>query len=366
MVARILHIINGENYAGAERVQDLLALRLPDYGYSVGFACIKPDKFPAQRMAKKVPVHLIPMASRVDFRVAFGLAKIIREYEYKLVHAHTPRAALVGWIAAALARVPMVYHVHSPVSRDTESFKRNLVNTWVDRLCRRGAVRLITVSHSLAIDLRRSGVESNKICTVSNGVPTPGPLPVREGPGEELLVGCVALFRPRKGLEVLLDALSLLNDQGCRVRLRAVGEFETPEYQSKIMGMVRERNLEDRIDWVGFSPDVNKELSRMDVLSLTSLFGEGMPMVILEAMAMGVPVVASDVEGVSEVIESDVSGYLVPPGDVRALVDALSGLIAIPESWSRIRKNAYLKQCQTFSDYSMAKKIASIYKEVLA
>ena len=89
-------------------------------------------------------------------------------------------------------------------------------------------------------------------------------------------------------------------------------------------------------------------------------------MVILEAMAMGVPVVASDVEGVSEVIESDVSGYLVPPGDVRALVDALSGLIAIPESWSRIRKNAYLKQCQTFSDYSMAKKIASIYKEVLA
>ncbi|MCA9204649.1 MAG: glycosyltransferase, partial [Planctomycetales bacterium] len=147
---RVLHVINGEHYSGAERVQDLLAARLPEFGFDAGFACVKPDRFPDQRQTQEVPLFELPMRRRTDLRVAWQLRDVIRRHDYAIVHAHTVRSALVARIAAKLAGVPFVYHVHSPASRDTTRRWRNWVNDRVERFSLTGAQRLITVSHSLA------------------------------------------------------------------------------------------------------------------------------------------------------------------------------------------------------------------------
>lgn len=365
MSTRVLHVINGELYSGAERVQDLLALRLREFGYEVGFACIKPDKFPERRMAKEAPLHLVPMASRFDLMCGFRVARIVRKQGYKLVHTHTPRAALVGRIASLLAKVPMVHHVHSPTSRDTENVMRNRVNSAMERVSLTGVARLIPVSCSLLDYLRTQDVLPEKIRLVANGVPTPGPLPVRDEPGAEWVIGCVALFRPRKGIEVLIEALALLRRQGRVVRLRAVGPFETATYEADIMALVHRLGVADRIDWTGFTKDVNKEFGRMDVLVLPSLFGEGMPMVILEAMAMGVPVVASEVEGIPEVLEHGRTGLVVPPADAASLAAAVTQLMDGVHDWRAIREAAYEVQRHRFSDRSMAEGVAKVYLELL-
>ena len=125
----------------------------------------------------------------------------------------------------------------------------------------------------------------------------------------------IALFRPRKGLEVLLEALALLRSRGLPVRLRAVGSFETPEYESHVKQLAGQLNLEAAIDWAGFARDMDGELARMDLFVLPSLFGEGLPMVVLEAMSAGLPVVASAVPGVPEAVRDGVEGLLVEPAN---------------------------------------------------
>ena len=100
---RVLYLINGDDYSGAERVQDLLALRLRDFGYEVGIVCTKPGRFREARLSQDVPLFELPMRSRFDVRPIFSLAKMIRRGGYHLLHTHSVRTALVGRPAAMLA-----------------------------------------------------------------------------------------------------------------------------------------------------------------------------------------------------------------------------------------------------------------------
>jgi len=133
---RVMHVINGEHYSGAERVQDLLGQHLPAFGYEAAFACVKPGRFADRRQDQDSPVYAFPMASRVDWHVARKLSRLVNDEGYSLVHAHTPRSALVGRLAAWLAKVPMIYHVHSPTSQDTTDGWRNRLNDWTERASR--------------------------------------------------------------------------------------------------------------------------------------------------------------------------------------------------------------------------------------
>ena len=128
---RVLHLINGEHFAGAERVQDLLAMALPQFGYEAGFACVKAEKFPEVRHSD-VPLYKLKMRNKLDVLCYRQVAKIVREEDYKLIHAHTPRSLLVGILAARAAKVPLIYHVHSPIGRDSNRGFTNWVNTKVE------------------------------------------------------------------------------------------------------------------------------------------------------------------------------------------------------------------------------------------
>jgi glycosyltransferase involved in cell wall biosynthesis len=361
---RVLYIISGEFFAGAERVQDLLALRLPDYGYEVDFACLKRGKFPVCR-ASVVPLFETTMKSKFDLVPAWEIARIVKQNGYALLHAHSPRAAMVGRVVAWLTGVPMVYHIHSPTDRDTESAWRNRVNSVVERLSLTCVARLIAVSQSLNKHTREQGWSAQRIATVANGVPTFGSLISRPIPGPEWVIGCVALFRPRKGLEILIESLAKLLQAGRAVRLRAVGSFETPEYEAGVKALALRLGVNFAIDWIGFTQDVNAEFAKMDVFVLPSLFGEGMPMVILEAMASGVPVVASDVEGISEALDHGRTGLVVPAGKAENLAGALADLIDGNYDWSGMRESAYQVQVERFSDRSMAEGVAHVYDGIL-
>ncbi|MEX2188586.1 MAG: glycosyltransferase [Pirellulales bacterium] len=362
---RVLHIINGDHYAGAERVQDLLALRLPEHGFAASFALLKGGAYAEARAAKSATLYDTPMRGRCDFRQIRRIADIVRREEFALVHAHTARSALVGRLAASMAGVPMVYHVHSPTIFNTTNRLTNIINTIVERASLVGVPRLITVSHSLAAHMRKLGISSRRLTVVHNGVPGPREIVGRPSPSGVWTLGVVALFRPRKGLEVLLDAIAWLRSHDCDIRLRAVGKFETPAYEDQIKARAARLEIADAIDWTGFTRDVPAELQKMDLFVLPSLFGEGLPMVVLEAMAHGVPVVGTRVEGVPEAVRNGVEGVLAQPDDAVDLARAIRQFLDGEVDWQAIRRAAIDRHRTAFSDTAMAAGVAGVYREVL-
>jgi glycosyltransferase involved in cell wall biosynthesis len=259
---RVLHLINGEHYSGAERVQDLLALRLPEYGIEVAFGCLKPGRFGSCRESQNTTLYDVTMRSRWDLEPARRLARLVKQEEFQLIHTHTPRAATIGMLTARMASVPLVHHLHSPTTNDSTHRLRNGINAVVERLCLSRASAVIAVSRSLGDYARRQHIDPKRIFIVPNGVPTQGPLASRSAPTGVWTLGTVALFRPRKGLEILLESLAALRAQGCSVRLLAVGGFETDEYHEHIRQYIHRLKIEDAIEWTGFTRDVQTQLRR--------------------------------------------------------------------------------------------------------
>ncbi len=184
---------------------------------------------------------------------------------------------------------------------------------------------MIAVSEAVGKYVREQGFG---VFVVPNGVPARRAVPARNPAKTDWTLGMIALFRPRKGLEILLEALARLRNRGLPVRLRAVGSFETPEYESHIKRLAGQLNLDSAIDWAGFARDIDSELARMDLFVLPSLFGEGLPMVVLEAMSAGLPVVASAVPGVPEAVRDGVEGLLVEPANPAALAAAIERFVS--------------------------------------
>lgn len=364
--ARVLHLINGEHYSGAERVQDLLAKRLPTNGFDVGFVCVKPGKFSANREARDAPLTELPMRGRFDLRVVKTIARLIENEGYELIHAHTPRTALVGRLAARRASVPLLYHVHSPAGSDSTRRLANGINSLVERLSLAAADRLIAVSPALRAYMIERGFRPERVVCVPNGVPLLATAVDRQAPSDEWTLGVVALFRPRKGIEVLLEALAQLRSRGVPVRLRAVGGFESRVYESSILALAEQLGLADAIEWIGFTRNVNRELEQIDVLALPSLFGEGLPMVVLEAMAAGVPIIASRVDGVNDAVQHRKTGLLCQPGSARQLAGAIEELIAGAIDYTSLSRCARQRHAERFSDVAMAAGVAKVYRDVLS
>ncbi len=361
---RTLHLVNGEHYSGAERVQDHLALQLPSLGVGLDFATLKRGKFASMRQSIGTPLHEFPMHSRVDFRVVRGLIELVRSEGYDLLHAHTPRSALVAAQVARRAGLPWVYHVHSPVSRDSERWLRNQINAMVEARALRSASRVIVVSPSLMNYMHDRGVDPARVACVPNGVPASARPRTAGAPRGEWTIGMVALFRPRKGVEVLLEALSELVNRGCPVRFRGVGAFETEAYEQTIRALVTRLGIESHVEWTGFTRDVAGELAQCDLLALPSLFGEGLPMVLLEAMAARLPCVVSDVEGASTAVVDGQTGLVVPPGDPVRLAERIAAMVTGQFDYAAMASAAQARHAESFSDAAMARGVAGVYESL--
>ena len=363
---RVLHVINGEHFSGAERVQQLLGKQLGSFGVQAAFACVKPNRFPELCGLEAQQILECPMQGRFDTRVVSRLAKIVKEQDYQLLHAHTPRTAMVTSLVSLRTGTPWVYHVHSPTSRDSTRGIVNRINDWIERYSVRSCNKLLTVSKSLRREMLRMGVPREKLAVVPNGVPAIEPIVAGERLEQNTWnLGMIALMRPRKGVEVALQAMKTLRDQGANVRLELIGGFETEPYQIQTLEMLQTLGLHDCVHWTGFTSDIATAIRRLDALVLPSLFGEGMPMVVLEALAAAVPVVATRVEGTPEVVRDGVEGVLAEPRDAQSLAEKISYLISSRERWQEMSKAALQRHRSNYTDAIMAQRVARAYRSIL-
>ncbi len=361
-----LHLINGEHFSGAERVQQLLGNRLPDFGVSANFACLKPGRFPELCGLNSDRVRTIIMKSRFDLSIVHRIAAYAKETQSDILHAHTPRTAMIASFVAKRCALPWVYHVHSPTARDSTRAIVNQVNDWVEAYSLRNANHIITVSKSLRREMLSRGHSRSKITAVANGVTEQPPIdPTTRLEQKHWKLGMVALVRPRKGIEVLLEAIAMLKEKRNRITLEVIGGFETPEYESSIRGLIHRLDLGRIVSLRGFTKDVPAVMRSFDAMVLPSLFGEGMPMVVLEALACGVPVIATSVEGTPEVIRHGQEGLLARPQDAESLSQAIQVFISDRSAWSRMSRLAVQRHRQGFSDVKMAERTARVYRKLL-
>ena len=365
---RVLHLVNGEHFAGAERVQSHLGRCLPALGVDADFLSLKPGRF-TDRLESHPDwgrSHRAAMRNRFDIGVIRRTTDLIANHQYDLLHAHTPRSAMIASIASAWTAVPWVYHVHSPAARDSSRRILNWINAQIESRAMKGCHGILTVSESLRADCIAAGYDGDRIAVVHNGVPAIcPPRPPAPTPGGRWTLGMVALMRPRKGLEVALSAIARLASRGHDVRLRCIGPFETEAYADSIEQQIDRLDIGDRVERCGFVDDVPSALAGVDALLLPSLYGEGLPMVVLEAMAAATPVIATRVEGTPEAITHGVEGLLAKPGDVDSLAEQIAALVIGTHDWTAMSQAAKRRHDQAFSDQAMAAATARVYRTTL-
>lgn len=365
---RVLHVINGEHFSGAERVQSHLGKCLPRWGVAADFACVKPGRFAEmleQESGEGGRCFRTPMRHRFDLRAAWRIRDLAVREGFELLHAHTPRTAMITAVASQLTGIPWVYHVHSPAGRDSARAWINRLNAWIERCSLVRCSHLVTVSQSLREECLREGIDPRRVSVVHNGVPAIRPIRQRipiAGGGWTL--GMIALMRPRKGLEIAFDAVARLRTAGHDIALRCIGPFETAGYAAEIENRIERLGIADRVERIGFTDDVPAALAKLDALVLPSLYGEGLPMVVLESMAAAVPVIATRVEGTPEAIRDGIEGLLAEPRDAVSLADKIEALVTGRHDWTAMAEAAYRRHAESFSDLAMAQRLARVYSEV--
>lgn len=179
-------------------------------------------------------------------------------------------------------------------------------------------------------------------------------------PAGELRLLVVGHLVPLKRIEDAISTVALLAREFPRLCLQIAGRPTVPEYRHELERRVREAGLGDRIAFLGSRKDVLELMRDSDVL-LHTAETEAFGMALLEAMAVGLPVVAADIEGPREIIEHRQSGFLVPPGDVRLYADAVRSLVKDPELGQRLSANARKRVETRFTAKRMAEEIAQVY-----
>jgi glycosyltransferase involved in cell wall biosynthesis len=308
-----------------------------------------------------------------DRRALRRLTELVRDGGFDLVHAHGQKAGMLARTAARRAGVPSVYTPHSFVYRTQMVRPRpsGRLRFLVGRALERRLARRTAFIVAVAEDERQSAIgdrlaPAERIVVVHPGVRRP---PEREPDprllafrGEGPLLGFVAGLRDQKGLPVLLDALTSLAREGDPVRFAIVGNGPL---RDEVAARVEAPPLAGSTLLLGFENGPYPYLDGLDAFVLPSLW-EGLPMAVLEAMASGLPVIATAVNGTPEAVEDGVTGYLVPPGDPVALAARLRSLAGDEERRREMGEAARRAFEGRFDADQMVERLLAVYRSATA
>ena len=309
-----------------------------------------------------------------DLGTLWSLIRLFRNERPTVVHTHTSKAGVVGRLAAWIARVPVVVHTpHGHVFYGHFGPFRSWLFLQIERVLSRMTHRLIALTEAERQDhLDRSVGREDQFAVVPSGIDRERFRRARiQGkqqpdwfgcPPDALIVGSVGWLTDIKGHEYLVEAIARLKQEFPSLHLVIVGSGDRHEALSR---QAESSGLGDALHLLGHRDDVEACLAGMDLFVLPSL-NEGMGRALIEAMAAGLPVVASRVGGIPAVVSHELTGLLVPPGDAGALADALRRLLVHPEWAAQLGMAASRSVDSRYGAVSMVHAIESVFTEALS
>lgn len=308
------------------------------------------------------------------------LYRFMKQKDIKILHCHTPFAALIGRMAAIFAKVPVViYHIHGTYF-DEGGFA-NLLFCFTEKILNRWTTAALTINRADTRDLAaRKLYPNDKICYLGCGgggvdldafnpyrirkeqsIKLKSEFKINEG---EKVIGFIGRMVKVKGLYDLLEAFRIISCKHGNVKLMMVGgvlESERDKSTFKnFQNDARKLGLTDRIIYTGFREDITGLLSITDVNILPS-HSEWFGMVIAEAAAMGIPSVATNTRGARDAVQDGVTGLLVPLKDVHALAEAVLKLLNDNSLCRQMGARAMLRASELFDQRRLVNKVMDIY-----
>jgi glycosyltransferase involved in cell wall biosynthesis len=301
----------------------------------------------------------------VDVMVIKRLADLLRHEHIQLLHTHLVRSDIYGRISARIAGVPVVSTIHNM----ERHFKGRGVSNAIVRLLDRKTIGFITtVSQALRDYIHEAyNIPIERIHCIPNGIDPPESSDssiTRDSIGFERdipLIGTVARLHEQKGLDLLIEATRIILDKGIRIGVLIVGDGPLRE---ELILHAKRRSLSKNIRFMGFQRNVHDYLSLLDLFVLPSRW-EGFGISIVEAMAMGLPVVATRVGGIPEIVDDGRTGFLIEKDDVHALADKILYLLKNPPVRKEMGEKGKERYESLFMATTMSRQYQEIYNSVL-
>lgn len=368
---RVLQFITPAGFYGAERWVIALANNADREQLVCDLAVTQESPHQDLSVATCYPreageVHYLPMRGRFDFRVVNQLVEVIRKRKIDIIHTHGYKSDILGLLAARRAGIQCVSTPHGfsgKVGLKLATFIR--IGTFMLRYFD----RVVPLSEELVADMARFNVPAHKTVFIRNGVDlkeVDGTLaalpPQASAANQERIIGFIGQMIPRKGVHHLLQAFDQLHRHNGDLRLQLLGDGAQ---RAELQAMAAAMPSGDAVEFLGFRSDRLELLSRFTLFVMTSSL-EGIPRCMMEAMAVGIPVVAFDIPGVDQLVEHEVTGLLAPYGDVDALVACCQRVLDDPALALQLARNARQKIDQVYSARRMASEYEALFRQLLA
>jgi len=358
---KVLHLRSGTKLFGPERViLGLVHYASPEFqpivgGLERGEA---PSLMLQQAAAEGIATFRLPCRGRLDLGAVKRLAEFLENEQISILHAHDFKANFYAWLARKKFPLPLVTTLHL--------WNRNNLITasyeFIDALLVRRFDRIIGVSPAIVAEAKRWYIPEQKLRVILNGIDIARFQKNPPRPADDkIVIGSVGRLVAQKGFPIFLQMAVALLAKRDNLQFILVGDGpvrEELEAESKKLGIA------DKVTFTGQRDPVETAYGEMDIFVSSSL-SEGLPIALLEAMAARLPVVATRVGAVPEVIENNISGLLVEPDNPQVLVDAVDSLLADPAKKQALAEGGFRRVQEHFSAENMARQTEAVYREIL-
>jgi glycosyltransferase involved in cell wall biosynthesis len=324
------------------------------------------DQLRCKAEAYRAPLLSVPDRGPWDWRVVTAYLAICRRRRVSIWHGHDYKSNALGLLLRRFWPMRLVTTVHGWVKET----RRTPLYYKIDEFCLPRYESVICVSEDLRDRCLARGVPADRCLLVENGIDTDeysrradvATAKLRAGvPPGRLVVGAVGRLSPEKGFDLLIRAAHRLLQTGFDLELRIAGEGDA---EPQLRSLIAELGVADRVRLLGYQGDTRGLYETLDVFALSS-HREGLPNVLLEAMAMGVPVLATRVNGVPRLVRDGESGLLVEPGSVEGLADGLARLLGDAGARTRLGAAGRRTVADHYSFTARMGKIRAVYDGLL-
>lgn len=354
---KILQICSARQIGGGETHLAGLSNALAGRGHRIFFALAPSSPF-KDAIANAAPENILftQMRNALDVFSAHELAKFARQNEVEIIHAHLARDYPLAALAARLARKPFVItrHVLFPMKRLQKYALQNVSG-------------IIAPSKAISAVLRRQNLFApEKIETIHYGIEPERFTSVEKKSNANFTVGTIGHLAPIKGHDIFIRAAAIVLQKRRDIRFVIVGEDKSRagENRREIENLIARLDLQTRVELAGWTDDVRPFLRKFD-LFVSAARSEAFGLVMVEAMAARIPVIAAESEGAAEIIEDGASGILVPLENHEKLAEAILDLADHPARCERLGNAGRLRVEGNFSLEKMVSETEEFYRRVL-
>lgn len=319
------------------------------------------------------------MAPLADLRATWRLYRLFRRQRFTIVHTHFPKPGIFGQVAARLAGVPIIVNtLHGFFFHDHSSPRARRMWIWLEWLAARCSSAILSqnsedvrtavregICHPRQIEALGNGIDVRRFSRARLSASRLDDLRAEFGLSpDDRVVGFVGRLVREKGIDELFAAIAALRETIPRLRLLMVGPLDTDKHDAITVEHVEQYGIRDITVFTGFREDLPELYALMDVLALPS-HREGFPRTPMEASAMGVPCVATDIRGCRESVRDGVNGLLVPVRDAQALATALARVLDSPVLAASLSEGGVREAHARFDEQLVFGKVLRTYATLL-